>query len=502
MTCVKGFYFFIFLVFPFFISAQNGWTDSFKSKANLQSVEHKTLPSQFRLLELDLQLLKNAIKTNTGGQTCIDIPMPDGSEECFILEAYNIIPKSLSNKHPDLKTYRGRSLYNPKSRIYFMQTANDLHIIGDSDEGTFFIDKVKQGIKDLYISFFAKHEVQSPLQCEAYENPEKGTEKPEELNKSMVTPFSWGTELKKYRMAILWTPEHVASYGNDTLAIIARDLEIVTDMNFVCERDMCVTFELAVNPEYLIFPDENNNPYTGLSSATGAMNDAIGAENFEIGTVISGSGGGVSYVGVTCGGARGGSQCSNSHWVIVHELGHNMGAGHMMNYCPGWGGNNMEPGAGNSIMSYGGTGVCGGGHQVPGGRIDYFHSRSIEQMYNTLFVNTSCAETILTNNNIPTVTVPTSGFYIPKSTPFKLLGSATDPDANTNFTYSWQQFDSGIGSPPWAPTDADPLFQMLPPSTSSERILPKLESLINGFNYGEVLSDVARTLNFRFLCLG
>ncbi len=485
----------LLLFIPNFIQAQINWKNSKAGKTNLQAVEFESLPTNFRLLELNQVELQTTFNSISKSNKCIDIPMPDGSEECFVLEESDLVHKSLASQRPDIKTFRGSGLYNPKASVQLVYTDNNFHLIGDSDQGSFFIDKVTRDDQAFLISYYAKDEVRQPIQCKTEIDPNKIENN---LSKNNFAGTSWGTELRKYRMAIMWTSGHSASYNHDTTAMIDRNIEIVADMNFVCERDLSVTFELAINPDSLIFSDPATDPYDGLGSITGTINDRIGSENYEIGFAVNGGGGGVSYVGVTCGGAKAGSQCSNDHWTIVHELGHNMGAGHMMNYCPDWGGNNMEPGAGNSIMSYGGSGVCGGGHQVPDGRIDYFHGRSIEQMYNTLFLNTNCAENIATNNNPPIATVPSGGFYIPKSTPFSLEGSATDPDGTTDFTYSWQQFDSGIGSPPWAPTEVDPLFQLLPHDISPVRTIPKLASIINGYNYGEVLPEVSRTLNFRF----
>lgn len=477
-------------------STQTIWTTSQADTSHLSAIEHQHLPQKFRLLQLDAPTLQHNLNSQDVSEQCIDIPMPDGSEECFFVHKSSIIPESLKTNRPDIKSYKGYSLHNPKARVHFVQTNDDFHLIGDSDEGTFFIDQFKEGANKHYLSFFAKDEVIPAFSCSAVEQAENVRPNEEQIQNRLLAT-SWGTELRKLRATIMWTPSHVATYGNDTTAIINRDVEIINDMNFVLERDLCVTFELAEHPERLIFPDEATNPYDGLGSATGIINGLIGAENYEIGHVINGGGGGVSYLGVTCGGAKAGTQSSNSHWVIVHEWGHNMGAGHTFNYCPDWGGAGIEPGAGNSIMSYGGTGVCGAGHQVPGGRINYFHSISVEAMYNRVFLNTNCAETIATGNTPPTITMPTGGFTIPQLTPFALTGAATDTEDNSNLTYAWEQYQWGANSHPASPSSTDPIFRMYPFSASPTRIVPQMESIINGYNVGEVLPDVSRTLNFR-----
>ena len=90
---------------------------------------------------------------------CIDIPMPDGSDECFYLEPTNILPTNLKGKRPDIKTFKGISANNSKRLIYFSQSNHNFHLIGDSDTGTFFIDKIEKEAETLYMSYYAKDEV-------------------------------------------------------------------------------------------------------------------------------------------------------------------------------------------------------------------------------------------------------------------------------------------------------------------------------------------------------
>lgn len=388
-----------FLLFSLITTTQGQiiWTEVKEDRTSLYAPNHTQMPSSFRLLKLNFEAMRAQLASSSHTNNCIDVPLPDGGEACFVIEPTQIASDEFLTERSDVLSFRGYLQDQPHHRIYLLLTENDFHLIGEGKEGVFFIDKVNSERGVRFINFWGKDDVISDHHCEAlpydFDAGQDGIE-------SFVASNSWGTELRKYRMANLWTSGHVANYNNDTTAIIDRNLGIITDMNFVCERDLSITFEMAINPELLIFPDPNTDPYQGLGSTTGIINNLIGSENYEIGQAIAGGGGGVSYVGVTCGGAKAGTQSSNDHWTIVHEFGHNMGAGHMMNYCPGWGSHNMEPGAGNSIMSYGSTGVCGGGHQVPGGRINYFHSRSIDQMYNHLFVNTDCAQNIATNNSL------------------------------------------------------------------------------------------------------
>ena len=93
------------------LNAQNIWTESQASKTNLQIVELPSLPTNFRLLDFDATGLTNALNSETNLQNCIDIPMPDGSDECFVVEEYSVISDDLTAQRADIKTYRGQSLY-------------------------------------------------------------------------------------------------------------------------------------------------------------------------------------------------------------------------------------------------------------------------------------------------------------------------------------------------------------------------------------------------------
>ena len=146
--------------------AQNYWINSEIDTATtpLHAVEYEHLPTNFRLLEFDITALRDTI-INTPNQ-CIDIPMPDGSIECFNLTAYTIAPDDLIAKRPDILTFRGKSTQAPTRRLNMVLTANDIHIIGDSDQGTFFIDKLQGASRDVFMSFYTKNEIIPPMSCQ------------------------------------------------------------------------------------------------------------------------------------------------------------------------------------------------------------------------------------------------------------------------------------------------------------------------------------------------
>ncbi|MFU2095025.1 hypothetical protein ACLQ9O_10335, partial [Ornithobacterium rhinotracheale] len=92
-----------------------------------------------------------------------------------------------------------------------------------------------------------------------------------------------------------------------------------------------------------------------------------------------------------------------------------------------------------------------------------------------------------------------------------LSGSATDPE-NDELFYTWEESDSAehpITKSSFGPNNSSgAMTRAIPPSTSPNRMIPKLENLLNGSlsdsNPGlnsswETVSNIARELNFNFI---
>jgi hypothetical protein len=89
---------------------------------------------------------------------------------------------------------------------------------------------------------------------------------------------------------------------------------------------------------------------------------------------------------------------------------------------------------------------------------------------------------------------------VPKSTPFILTGSATDPDGDV-LSYSWEEIDNNNTAGAWN-TGAKPFFRSYNPSSSPTRMFPKLSVVQSGTyttTIGEFLPTTAQTLNFRLV---
>ena len=330
--------------------------------------------------------------------------------------------------------------------------------------------------------------------------------------------------LRTFRLAIVCSGEYaqfhltrqgVSSTATDAVkkaAVLSAMNTSMTRINGVYERDLGVKMEIVANNDIIIFLDASTdnitdgNARTMIGEVQTICDAEIGTANYDIGHIFSIGGAGLAGLGVVCvtgQKARGvtgiGSPVGDPYDIdyVSHEMGHQFGATHTFsNSCGGNRTNStaVEPGSGSTIMAY--AGLCG--PNVQSNSDDHFHAVNIDQMWSTIQGSASCA-TVTSNGN----TAPTSNagadFSIPKSTPFVLRGVGTDVDTGNVLTYNWEQIDTEIATmPPLSTNTGGPAFRSSPSSTSPDRYMPALATVIAGniSTTWEVVPSVARELNF------
>jgi len=179
---------------------------------------------------------------------------------------------------------------------------------------------------------------------------------------------------------------------------------------------------------------------------------------------------------------------------LAHEIGHQFGGTHTQNNdCNRTLATAVEPGSGSTILGY--AGVCAPNVQDTSG--SYFHGITLQQM-GTFTQNTATCSVNTPIPNAPIITGSNGNSTVPINTPFALSVTATGVPSAV-LTYDWEQMNNAISpQPPESESPDGPNFRSFLPTPDPIRYFPNLQALADGGPFTwEVLSSVARTMNFR-----
>jgi hypothetical protein len=485
----------------------------------------------------------------------LTLPTPDNQFHRFAVVESPIMEPALAAEFPDIKTFAGQGIDDPAATLRFDITPAGFHAQVLSPNGAYYIDPFWHLDDSIYVSYFktdlvrssdplfvehfeidAEHEKETALisagieaEAEA-ELPSNDLSALKEKIASEQLVFSTnkggdgpqlmraGTQLRTYRAAVAATGEYTAFHGG-TVAL--GQAAIVTAMNRVTgiyELELSVRMVLVANNSSLVYTNAATDPYTNgnpsslISQNQSNIDAVIGNSNYDIGHVFSTGGGGLAglgVVGVTGQKARGetgtGAPIGDPFYVdyVAHEMGHQFGGNHTFNGTQGSCSGNRnastayEPGSGSSIQAY--AGICGA-DDLQSNSDPYFHSVSFDEIvqYTTTGSGNSAAAITNTLNNVPRVNAGVD-FVIPSRTPFILSAAGVDSDSSDALTYSWEQRDLGAAQTVSAADNgSSPLFRAFSPTLSTDRIFPRLTSLVNNTTVvGEKLPTLSRTMKFR-----
>ena len=506
-----------------FLNAQTDyWTDI--SKEQITPIGNRyIIPESYRTIRLNVdkmrQLLQSAPMEFTAeaneNPSIIYIPIPDGSFQRFKFYESPTMEPELQAKYPEIRTYTGQGIDDPYATIKLDFTPHGFHAQILSPNGRVFIDPHNQGDIYHYISYYTKdYKKAAEFECQVFYD-EHTIEEPNYNIEAPLAPS--GSQLRTYRLANAATGEYTIFHGGTVTLGLAAVTTSVNRVNGVYEKEVAVRMVLVANNNLIIYTNPSTDPYSNndgfamLSQNISNLNSVIGSANYDIGHVFSTGGGGVAYLGVVCTSNKAGGVTGSPSPIgdpfdidyVAHEMGHQFKANHSFNgnagSCAGSNRNAStayEPGSGSTIMAY--AGICGS-QNLQSNSDAYFHVISFDEIvaFTTTGSGNSCAVITNTGNNPPVVTVPSGGFYIPKSTPFSLTGSATDPNGDA-LTYCWEEFDLGPAGAPNSPSGDAPIFRSFTPVSSPTRIFPKVSDLVNNTStIGELLPSYARNLKFR-----
>lgn len=524
---------FAFTLTGFSQNRERLWTKTTKERlTNFKLAERKAVPNEAQYFQLNLELLKqelsNAPDRNlTIGDSNLIINFPDaeGNLEPFSIKEASILAPELQRQVPQIRSYIGISLDNPSTVIRFSVTPQGLHTITlSNDKDTQYIDPYTTN-SNAYLVYARKDlPVESRnLVCE-FEDDGLQADFPED-----ETTFRNANDgkLRNFRLALACTIEYAEfhwtaagltnadSVNDRKIAVLDAMVVTMTRVNALYERELSLNMTIIPNNLDLvnIISDTytNDNGAAMLTQNQTAIDATIGNANYDIGHVFSTGGGGIANLNSPCRSgfkARGVTGLPNpvgdifDYEYVAHEMGHQYGSPHTFNTDQANCGpqrsaaDAYEPGSGSTIMGY--AGLCGD-ENVQTFTDIYFHQRSLSRMWtNITNGNSQCGDETDSGNTAPSMVEAGPNYSIPRLTPYKLTGSATDADGEETLTYTWEQYDLGPAGSPAESNPTGPLVRSFEGTTNPVRYIPNLPDLLvtNGSTTWEKLASIDREINF------
>ena len=314
----------------------------------------KSMPRNYRLLELDLNKIKaelntavydsdpNAFKT----APIISLPLPEGGFGRFKVVRSEVLPDDTKPSYSNIiRTFSAVGIDDKYATAKLDYTIFGFHAMVMTPSGWFMIDPYSLSNSSHYISFYRRDKTgMSDFNCETEANDIRRLN-PIEHSAPSVNRTS-GANLKTFRLALSCTGEYAAFYGGTQAGALSGMVTSVNRVTAVYELELSVRLVLIANTTKLIFlnsatdPFTNNNGSTMLGQNQTLTTDSIGSANYDIGHVFSTGGGGVAGLGVVCNSsnkARGvtgsGSPVGDAFDIdyVAHEMGHQFAGNHTFN---------------------------------------------------------------------------------------------------------------------------------------------------------------------------
>ncbi|MBT6082405.1 MAG: hypothetical protein HOH06_05350, partial [Polaribacter sp.] len=510
---------------------------------NFTQFNNKKSPTKYKSLSFKIDDFRDYVGS-ASKEKVINIPTPDNSYSKFLIkETSNFHPK-LAEKYPMIKSYTAQGIDDPNATLSMSDGAGGIHItVSSPDKETYFIDTASKNSTGSSRKAILYKKNDLPPNKNSFSCQVEATMGKSAAQKKSTQTSSDG-KLRTFRMALACTPSYAnlvieyydfeSTLIDDQIIFILSEMNrTMTRVNGIFRKELGVHMQLveknykliysSLVPSYHDFFDTSDN-WKMISQNQKLCDMLIGSENYDIGHLLAfnkqiSSGLAPGLVCKQGEKARGVTVTPSvgedfDTGTFAHEIGHQFGANHTFNSCEKNRNDStaVEPGSGSTIMGYAGrcfpTNVQEDpdAYHVQEDPDAYFHAVSIAEMLENIKTDATCASIIDFYNGAPTADAG-KDYTIPAGTPFVLRGIATDADDDfpiplqSYLTHAWEQTDPAFtrtGSPV-ATNSEGPLFRSLKPTSSPNRYMPALDTVVEGAtSMWEVLPTVARDLNFSY----
>jgi len=519
------------IIFAILSSNYQSYAQSWEN-VTLDNIEQKgqrdIKPTIYKVYEINNDVLKSTIMSAPHESTVsnasqskvtVQLPTADGIIHTFAMVSYHLLHPDLQKTFPDIKAFYGICLEDATMTVVadYSPTYGFRAVVSQPGVGKTYIDHFQRNDLDHRIVYYRRdYQKFSNWSCGVIADNHKR----QEMNNGNRGILFGDCLYREYRLALSCTGEYATFHGGTIAGALAAMNTTMNRVNGVFAQDIAIRCVIIGNNTNIMYTDGATDPFTNgdpdfMIDENQANTDAvIGNANYDAGHVFGTGGSGLAGVGVFClngnkarGVTVGGAPIGDPFDIdyVAHEMGHQLGGNHTQNNdCNRSNNAAMEPGSASSIMGY--AGICI--PNVQNNSDENFHAISLQEMKNFLAAGGSNCDTPVAgyNNAAPNISAPANNttYTIPRSTPFALTMTATDPNGN-GILYGWDQMNNNVATmPPLATNTVGPTFRYIEPTTNPTRYFPNLTAVLSGATAGapfggnnwEVVPSVARTMNF------
>ena len=504
-----------------------------------KAVKRSTFPEDFKLYQLDLPTVKQALFSIIGNESkksegvVIALPNADGKIEHFRMFEASNFDAELQAQYPEIRAFVGNGIDDVYSQISLSIDPNSIQTMvfrtGKKNE---FMEKYTEDGSTYAVYKSGRTKGKLPFTCTTDDQVLAN-----DISKTFDTNRNSTGALLTFRLALSCTAEYANFFGATSAAqfnlVLAGYNATMTRVNGVYRKDFAIQMNIVAQSSNVTYYNPATDPYSDAavgtaqanannangwniqlqntlsSSLTGAATSlATNNAAYDVGHLFGGSGGGgnAGCIGCVCANDtatttdknKGSGYTSPGDAIpqgdtfdidyVAHELGHQFGGNHTFTHSTENSAANYEPGSGSTIMAYAGITE----RDVQSNSDDYFHAISIAQIQANMATK-SCQTSVAITHGTPVVNAG-ANYTIPRSTPFALTGSATDTGGGA-LTYCWEQYDEAatnaelcddtntLGDSDCVPVGTKttgPIFRSYNPTASAKRYFPRMESVLDG----------------------